>query len=209
MWEGNSVLLFLCCFFNCLSLKKSYKFLGLALSGQSKWQKAVFGNVKVVRYHINSQEWEMLCSPPSASSLLQLTDFCLSVCRITSPRPSLLNYAHDGVISSPLQKPMDLKQLKQRAAAIPPIVSHLLNFASPCVYFTCVFLTHQTTVRRSQHLSFSGLESIYDLCGVFVTENWFAQLLNTHTPTHSSIAVASILSLSLCYRDNSIAGEIV
>uniref|UniRef100_A0A3Q3L0W1 Nuclear receptor corepressor 2 n=1 Tax=Mastacembelus armatus TaxID=205130 RepID=A0A3Q3L0W1_9TELE len=44
--------------------------------------------------------------------------------RMTSPRPSLLNYTHDGVISSPLQKPMDLKQLKQRAAAIPPIVSH-------------------------------------------------------------------------------------
>lgn len=43
-------------------------------------------------------------------------------CRITSPRPSLLNYSHDGVISSPLQKPMDLKQLKQRAAAIPPIM---------------------------------------------------------------------------------------
>ncbi|KAM9744671.1 nuclear receptor corepressor 2 isoform 3-T4 [Menidia menidia] len=43
--------------------------------------------------------------------------------RITSPRPSLLNYTHDGVISSPLQKPMDLKQLKQRAAAIPPIMS--------------------------------------------------------------------------------------
>uniref|UniRef100_A0A673A071 Nuclear receptor corepressor 2 n=1 Tax=Sphaeramia orbicularis TaxID=375764 RepID=A0A673A071_9TELE len=47
--------------------------------------------------------------------------------RMTSPRPSLLNYAHDGVISSALQKPMDLKQLKQRAAAIPPIVSHKLN----------------------------------------------------------------------------------
>lgn len=43
--------------------------------------------------------------------------------RITSPRPSLLNYSHDTVINSPLQKPMDLKQLKQRAAAIPPIVS--------------------------------------------------------------------------------------
>uniref|UniRef100_A0A665WJZ1 Nuclear receptor corepressor 2 n=1 Tax=Echeneis naucrates TaxID=173247 RepID=A0A665WJZ1_ECHNA len=51
--------------------------------------------------------------------------------RMTSPRPSLLNYTHDGVISSPLQKPMDLKQLKQRAAAIPPIVSH---------YFVSVFL---------------------------------------------------------------------
>lgn len=34
-----------------------------------------------------------------------------------------MNYTQDGVISSPLQKPMDLKQLKQRAAAIPPIVS--------------------------------------------------------------------------------------
>ncbi|XP_063346347.1 nuclear receptor corepressor 2 isoform X1 [Pelmatolapia mariae] len=42
--------------------------------------------------------------------------------RMMSPRPSLLNYTHDGVISSPLQKPMDLKQLKQRAAAIPPIM---------------------------------------------------------------------------------------
>ncbi|XP_064210111.1 nuclear receptor corepressor 2 isoform X6 [Anguilla rostrata] len=42
--------------------------------------------------------------------------------RMTSPRPSLLNYSHEGVISSPLQKPMDLKQLKQRAAAIPPIM---------------------------------------------------------------------------------------
>uniref|UniRef100_A0A4W6FJN4 Nuclear receptor corepressor 2 n=1 Tax=Lates calcarifer TaxID=8187 RepID=A0A4W6FJN4_LATCA len=47
--------------------------------------------------------------------------------RMTSPRPSLLNYAHDGVISSPLQKPMDLKQLKQRAAAIPPIVTLVNN----------------------------------------------------------------------------------
>ncbi|CAB1321843.1 unnamed protein product, partial [Coregonus sp. 'balchen'] len=46
--------------------------------------------------------------------------------RLTSPsRPSLLNYAHDGVISSPLQKPMDLKQLKQRAAAIPPIMPQM------------------------------------------------------------------------------------
>ncbi|GAA6075467.1 nuclear receptor corepressor 2 isoform X1 [Tachysurus ichikawai] len=37
-------------------------------------------------------------------------------------RPSLLSYAHDGVISTALQKPLDLKQLKQRAAAIPPIM---------------------------------------------------------------------------------------
>uniref|UniRef100_A0A8C7SAC5 Nuclear receptor corepressor 2 n=1 Tax=Oncorhynchus mykiss TaxID=8022 RepID=A0A8C7SAC5_ONCMY len=54
--------------------------------------------------------------------------------RMTSPsRPSLLNYAHDGVISSPLQKPMDLKQLKQRAAAIPPIVSLTTFCMSQCI----------------------------------------------------------------------------
>uniref|UniRef100_A0A674CPY3 Nuclear receptor corepressor 2 n=1 Tax=Salmo trutta TaxID=8032 RepID=A0A674CPY3_SALTR len=53
---------------------------------------------------------------------------------MTSPsRPSLLNYAHDGVISSPLQKPMDLKQLKQRAAAIPPIVSLTTFCVSQCI----------------------------------------------------------------------------
>ncbi len=63
----------------------------------------------------------MLGAEPGGKAL---TSLCICVCRMTSPRPSLLNYAHDGVISSPLQKPMDLKQLKQRAAAIPPIVSH-------------------------------------------------------------------------------------
>ncbi|KAF7199803.1 nuclear receptor corepressor 2 isoform X3 [Nothobranchius furzeri] len=41
--------------------------------------------------------------------------------RMSSPRPSLLNYSHDGVISSAMQKPFDLKRLKQRAATIPPI----------------------------------------------------------------------------------------
>lgn len=54
---------------------------------------------------------------------LPQSNFSLFLRRITPPRPSLLNYTQDGVISSPLQKPMDLKQLKQRAAAIPPIVS--------------------------------------------------------------------------------------
>uniref|UniRef100_A0A8C7MKM3 Nuclear receptor corepressor 2 n=1 Tax=Oncorhynchus kisutch TaxID=8019 RepID=A0A8C7MKM3_ONCKI len=59
--------------------------------------------------------------------------------RMTSPnRPSLLNYAHDGVISSPLQKPMDLKQLKQRAAAIPPIVIKLTSAVSCGVIGCCV-----------------------------------------------------------------------
>ncbi|XP_041083927.1 nuclear receptor corepressor 2-like isoform X2 [Polyodon spathula] len=51
--------------------------------------------------------------------------------RMTSPRPSLLNYSHDSVINSPLQKPMDLKQLKQRAAAIPPIMPEVSLQGAP------------------------------------------------------------------------------
>uniref|UniRef100_A0A8C4YPS2 Nuclear receptor corepressor 2 n=1 Tax=Gopherus evgoodei TaxID=1825980 RepID=A0A8C4YPS2_9SAUR len=43
--------------------------------------------------------------------------------RLLSPRPSLLNAAADARLNSSPQKPLDLKQLKQRAAAIPPIVS--------------------------------------------------------------------------------------
>ncbi|XP_044296406.1 nuclear receptor corepressor 2 isoform X2 [Varanus komodoensis] len=43
--------------------------------------------------------------------------------KLLSPRPSLLNAASDARLSSSPQKPMDLKQLKQRAAAIPPIIS--------------------------------------------------------------------------------------
>uniref|UniRef100_A0A7N5ZYF1 Nuclear receptor corepressor 2 n=1 Tax=Anabas testudineus TaxID=64144 RepID=A0A7N5ZYF1_ANATE len=92
--------------------------------------------------------------------------------RITSPRPSLLNYAHDGVISSPLQKPMDLKQLKQRAAAIPPIVSHSLYFVSRYAYFIFVLLRHQTTVRRSHHLSFSGIGSDRNDLYTFLTASF-------------------------------------
>ncbi|NWX97085.1 NCOR2 protein, partial [Nothoprocta ornata] len=41
--------------------------------------------------------------------------------RLLSPRPSLLNTASDARLNSSPQKPLDLKQLKQRAAAIPPI----------------------------------------------------------------------------------------
>uniref|UniRef100_A0A8C3IQY1 Nuclear receptor corepressor 2 n=1 Tax=Chrysemys picta bellii TaxID=8478 RepID=A0A8C3IQY1_CHRPI len=43
--------------------------------------------------------------------------------RLLSPRPSLLNAAADARLNSSPQKPLDLKQLKQRAAAIPPIIS--------------------------------------------------------------------------------------
>uniref|UniRef100_A0A8B9SZ86 Nuclear receptor corepressor 2 n=1 Tax=Anas platyrhynchos TaxID=8839 RepID=A0A8B9SZ86_ANAPL len=45
------------------------------------------------------------------------------VLRLLSPRPSLLNTASEARLNSSPQKPLDLKQLKQRAAAIPPIVS--------------------------------------------------------------------------------------
>lgn len=50
--------------------------------------------------------------------------FVFSVCRLMSPRPSLLSSGCDTRGNNSPQKPMDLKQLKQRAAAIPPIVSN-------------------------------------------------------------------------------------
>ncbi|XP_060049263.1 nuclear receptor corepressor 2 isoform X5 [Erinaceus europaeus] len=43
--------------------------------------------------------------------------------RLLSPRPSLLTPTSDARASASPQKPMDLKKLKQRAAAIPPIVA--------------------------------------------------------------------------------------
>ncbi|XP_074868476.1 nuclear receptor corepressor 2 isoform X4 [Carettochelys insculpta] len=43
--------------------------------------------------------------------------------RLLSPRPSLLNTAPDARLNPSPQKLLDLKQLKQRAAAIPPIIS--------------------------------------------------------------------------------------
>lgn len=43
--------------------------------------------------------------------------------RLLSPRPSLLTPTSDTRTNASPQKPLDLKQLKQRAAAIPPIVS--------------------------------------------------------------------------------------
>nr|XP_056715065.1 nuclear receptor corepressor 2 [Euleptes europaea] len=46
--------------------------------------------------------------------------------KLLSPRPSLLNATHDARACSSPQKPLDLKQLKQRAAAIPPIISDSL-----------------------------------------------------------------------------------
>uniref|UniRef100_A0A8C0KM43 Nuclear receptor corepressor 2 n=1 Tax=Canis lupus dingo TaxID=286419 RepID=A0A8C0KM43_CANLU len=49
-------------------------------------------------------------------------DPCLSL-RLLSPRPSLLTPTSDARANASPQKPLDLKQLKQRAAAIPPIVS--------------------------------------------------------------------------------------
>ncbi|XP_060125884.1 nuclear receptor corepressor 2 isoform X7 [Zootoca vivipara] len=47
--------------------------------------------------------------------------------KLISSRPSLLNATNDTRLSSSPQKPLDLKQLKQRAAAIPPIISEGLQ----------------------------------------------------------------------------------
>uniref|UniRef100_A0A803SML7 Nuclear receptor corepressor 2 n=1 Tax=Anolis carolinensis TaxID=28377 RepID=A0A803SML7_ANOCA len=43
--------------------------------------------------------------------------------KLLSPRPSLLNATNEARLNCSPQKPLDLKQLKQRAAAIPPIIS--------------------------------------------------------------------------------------
>ncbi|XP_072000443.1 nuclear receptor corepressor 2 isoform X10 [Engystomops pustulosus] len=51
--------------------------------------------------------------------------------RLMSPRPSLLSSGSDTRVNSSPQKPMDLKQLKQRAAAIPPIISEGFSELSP------------------------------------------------------------------------------
>ncbi|XP_056389941.1 nuclear receptor corepressor 2 isoform X7 [Hyla sarda] len=51
--------------------------------------------------------------------------------RLMSPRPSLLNTGSDTRVNSSPQKPMDLKQLKQRAAAIPPIISEGFSESAP------------------------------------------------------------------------------
>ncbi|KAM8962053.1 nuclear receptor corepressor 2 isoform 2-T2 [Pelodytes ibericus] len=51
--------------------------------------------------------------------------------RLLSPRPSLLSTGSDARVNSSPQKPLDLKQLKQRAAAIPPIISEGLPESTP------------------------------------------------------------------------------
>ncbi|KAM5192056.1 nuclear receptor corepressor 2 isoform 7-T7 [Mantella aurantiaca] len=51
--------------------------------------------------------------------------------RLLSPRPSLLNTGNDMRVNSSPQKPLDLKQLKQRAAAIPSIISDSLSDTVP------------------------------------------------------------------------------
>ncbi|XP_040203291.1 nuclear receptor corepressor 2 isoform X10 [Rana temporaria] len=51
--------------------------------------------------------------------------------RLLSPRPSLLNTGNDMRVNSSPQKPMDLKQLKQRAAAIPSIISDCISDIVP------------------------------------------------------------------------------
>uniref|UniRef100_A0A8C3PEP5 Nuclear receptor corepressor 2 n=1 Tax=Chrysemys picta bellii TaxID=8478 RepID=A0A8C3PEP5_CHRPI len=76
------------------------------------------------------------CAGTGASSRVEvgstwLLMTCVSVCRLLSPRPSLLNAAADARLNSSPQKPLDLKQLKQRAAAIPPIVILFLLAEKP------------------------------------------------------------------------------
>ncbi|KAM4810370.1 nuclear receptor corepressor 2 isoform 3-T3 [Rhinophrynus dorsalis] len=51
--------------------------------------------------------------------------------RLLSPRPSLLSTGSDVRVNSSPQKPLDLKQLKQRAAAIPPIISEDFSESAP------------------------------------------------------------------------------
>ncbi|XP_044131598.1 nuclear receptor corepressor 2 isoform X6 [Bufo gargarizans] len=51
--------------------------------------------------------------------------------RLMSPRPSLLNTGSDTRVNASPPKPMDLKQLKQRAAAIPPIISEGFSESAP------------------------------------------------------------------------------
>uniref|UniRef100_A0A670ZVU3 Nuclear receptor corepressor 2 n=1 Tax=Pseudonaja textilis TaxID=8673 RepID=A0A670ZVU3_PSETE len=58
-----------------------------------------------------------------------------SLCRLPAARLSLLGTPNDARLTSSPQKPLDLKQLKQRAAAIPPIVS-LSLLSSPLRSFS-------------------------------------------------------------------------
>ncbi|XP_073442235.1 nuclear receptor corepressor 2 isoform X14 [Dendrobates tinctorius] len=51
--------------------------------------------------------------------------------RLMSPRPSLLSSGSDARVKASPQKPMDLKQLKQRAASIPPIMSEGFSESVP------------------------------------------------------------------------------
>lgn len=88
--------------------------------------------VELLNYEVRHLFVNRNCQPVYQSPL---DYYCVCVCRISSPRPSLLNYTHDGVNSTPLQKPMDLKQLKQRAATIPPIVSYSVGFCWKKFFF--------------------------------------------------------------------------
>ncbi|KAM9329222.1 nuclear receptor corepressor 2 [Gastrophryne carolinensis] len=53
--------------------------------------------------------------------------------RLLSPRPSLLSTGPDARVNSSPPKPMDLKQLKQRAAAIPSIITESISDPVPLI----------------------------------------------------------------------------
>lgn len=66
--------------------------------------------------------WDLVCPPLPWPRAGGRRDACPPL-RLLSPRPSLLTPTGDTRAHASPQKPLDLKQLKQRAAAIPPIVS--------------------------------------------------------------------------------------
>uniref|UniRef100_A0A8B9H546 Nuclear receptor corepressor 2 n=1 Tax=Astyanax mexicanus TaxID=7994 RepID=A0A8B9H546_ASTMX len=102
--------------------------------------------------------------------------------RMMSPRPSLLSYAHDGVISTALQKPLDLKQLKQRAAAIPPIVS----------VYTHTHTHTSTTVTDRYSIVQRVMTSARDVCELMY-QNRVAALYSERAGYSASTGVLPVL----------------
>ncbi|MEE6504186.1 hypothetical protein FKM82_005091 [Ascaphus truei] len=68
--------------------------------------------------------------------------------RLLSPRPSLLNAASDTHVNASPLKPLDLKQLKQRAASIPPIISE--DFSEPALQSGTVMTHHALALYQEQ-----------------------------------------------------------
>uniref|UniRef100_A0A8C5M6G5 Nuclear receptor corepressor 2 n=1 Tax=Leptobrachium leishanense TaxID=445787 RepID=A0A8C5M6G5_9ANUR len=70
---------------------------------------------------------------------------------LSNLRPSLLNSGSDALVNSSPQKALDLKQLKQRAAAIPPIISEgFLESALPSAPAKPQMTLHALSVYQEQ-----------------------------------------------------------